>query len=65
MKPENLQARGGVWFETGAKAHVAFQIDDIVTMRRQCNAESLTMSDDEPRPDIELIVPLRLAGQGE
>jgi catechol 2,3-dioxygenase-like lactoylglutathione lyase family enzyme len=67
-KPENLRARGGVWFETGnlqlhlgvdstfmpaTKAHVAFQVDDIVTMRQRCASAGLAAKDDEPLPGYE------------
>lgn len=64
-KPENLRARGGVWFETGnlplhlgvdpafspaTKAHIAFQVDDIEAMRRRCEAAGLVVRNDEPLP---------------
>ena len=64
-KPENLRARGGVWFETGnlqlhlgvdpafapaTKAHVAFEVSDIATMRERCIAAGHPVREDEPLP---------------
>lgn len=67
-KPENLRARGGVWFETGnlqlhlgvdaafapaTKAHVAFQVNDKAMMRQRCEAAGFTVKDDKPLPGYE------------
>lgn len=67
-KPENLRARGGVWFETGnlqlhlgvdprfkpaAKAHVAFEVDDIEGMHERCVAACMAVRHDEPLPGYE------------
>lgn len=67
-KPENLRARGGVWFETrnlqlhlgvdrsftpASKAHVAFEVDDLAGMRERCVAAGLTVREDEPLPGYE------------
>jgi catechol 2,3-dioxygenase-like lactoylglutathione lyase family enzyme len=64
-KPENLRARGGVWFGTGTlqlhlgvdpaftpatKAHVAFQVSDIAAVRDRCEAAGHATRDDEPLP---------------
>jgi catechol 2,3-dioxygenase-like lactoylglutathione lyase family enzyme len=64
-KPENLRARGGVWFETGnlqlhlgvdpaftpaTKAHVAFEVGEITTMRERCSVAGHPVREDEPLP---------------
>lgn len=67
-KPENLRARGGVWFQTGnlqlhlgidpsfaaaTKAHVAFEFVDLVTVRERLSGAGFVMSDDESLPGFE------------
>jgi catechol 2,3-dioxygenase-like lactoylglutathione lyase family enzyme len=62
-KPANLQARGGVWFETGnlqfhlgvdpafrpaEKAHVAFQVAGLSALRERLTAAGYPTADDEP-----------------
>jgi catechol 2,3-dioxygenase-like lactoylglutathione lyase family enzyme len=64
-KPENLRARGGVWFESdtlqvhlgvdpaftpATKAHVAFEVTDIAAMRERCMAAGYSVREDEPLP---------------
>ncbi len=62
-KPENLEKRGGCWFELGdvkvhlgvmpdfrsaSKAHPAFLVKDLTEMRARCDAASVACIDDEP-----------------
>ena len=64
-KPANLQARGGVWFQSATlqlhlgvdnafrpagKAHVAFQVHDLPAVRARLIAAGYTISEDEPLP---------------
>ena len=64
-KPENLQARGGVWFTLGdrqvhlgiesdfhaaKKAHPAFLVDDLDTLRTTLSTAGYPIIDDEPLP---------------
>ena len=67
-KPENLQGRGGVWFDTGTlqlhlgvdpsfrpatKAHVAFQCQDYPVMRERLASSGYPIVDDEPLPEFD------------
>ncbi len=64
-KPAHLRRRGGVWFATGtlplhlgvdpafqpaAKAHVAFHISGLMTLRRKLEAAGYPTVDDAPLP---------------
>ncbi len=64
-KPENLRARGGVWFDTGSlqlhlgvdpefspatKAHVAYEVADLAAVRERCRAAGHPVREDEPLP---------------
>src|SRR5690349_16813609 len=64
-KPENLRARGGVWFETATlqvhlgvdaafrpaqKAHVAFQVANLEELRLRLSANGFAAVVDEPLP---------------
>jgi catechol 2,3-dioxygenase-like lactoylglutathione lyase family enzyme len=67
-KPENLQKRGGVWFATGTlqlhvgvdpgfqpakKAHVAYQVENVATLRARPAAAGYPCVDDEPLAGFE------------
>jgi len=67
-KPVNLRRRGGVWFMTGnlqlhlgvapdfrpaEKAHVAFEVADLVGVRRRLAAAGYDAADDEPLPGFD------------
>lgn len=67
-KPANLQARGGVWFQTGnlqlhlgvdrsftpaTKAHVAFEVTGLAGMRGRLLTGGYTVADDEPLPGFD------------
>lgn len=67
-KPDNLRARGGVWFGTGnlhlhlgvdpafapaTKAHVAFEVESIDEMRERCLTSGHVIREDEPLPGYE------------
>lgn len=62
-KPENLAKRGGCWFKhetvkihlgmmqefrPATKAHPAFLVDDLNTLRARCDAAGVDCVDDEP-----------------
>ncbi|WP_392342121.1 glyoxalase (plasmid) [Phaeobacter sp. BS23] len=62
-KPANLAKRGGCWFEAGGakvhlgvqndfhpatKAHPAFVVDDLETLRRRLGSAGFVCKDDEP-----------------
>jgi catechol 2,3-dioxygenase-like lactoylglutathione lyase family enzyme len=64
-KPANLAGRGGVWFRCGQhglnigieedfrpaqKAHPAFQVQDLETLRARLETHGVTTSQDEPLP---------------
>src|SRR5690606_22267690 len=64
-KPENLQARGGCWFESGSvqvhlgvdpdfrpgrKAHPAFIVDDLEDLRSRLTDGGVEVEDDQPLP---------------
>ena len=64
-KPENLRARGGVWFATGSlqlhlgvdphfspatKAHVAFRVDDLDGIRDRLAGAGYPPREDQPLP---------------
>lgn len=64
-KPENLAARGGLWFRIGAqqlhigveqpfaparKAHPAFRVTDLAAFRRRLLASRVEIQEDEPLP---------------
>lgn len=64
-KPDNLRARGGVWFVSdnlqlhlgiegefrpARKAHVAFEVADLSALRKCLAAAGYTASEDEPLP---------------
>lgn len=70
QKPENLRARGGVWFETenlqlhlgvdprftsATKAHVAFEVDDLAAIRARCEAAGHPATEDEPLPGFDRV----------
>ncbi|MED3942272.1 VOC family protein [Priestia megaterium] len=63
LKPENLRHRGGMWFQCGTqevhisiqddyipakKAHPAFVVEDIKTLRRKLADEGCVLSEEEP-----------------
>ncbi len=65
MKPANLQRRGGVWFRTAniqlhlgvdpsfhpaEKAHVAFQVAGLASVRQRLAAAGHRADEDEPLP---------------
>ena len=67
-KPENLQGRAGVWFDTGTiqlhlgvdpsftpatKAHVAFQCHDLHALRERLASSGYAIVDDEPLPGFD------------
>lgn len=67
-KPANLQARGGVWFQTAnlqlhlgvdpaflpaTKAHVAFTFTDLNQVRERLMEAGIIIIDDEPLPGFE------------
>jgi len=62
-KPENLRKRGGVWFQCGpqalhigiqepfepaTKAHPAFHVDDLESLRHTLHVHNVPIKDDEP-----------------
>ncbi len=62
-KPANLVKRGGVWFSTGTlqvhlgvdkefvpanKAHVAFEVADLIALRTNLEEAGIAIIDDEP-----------------
>lgn len=62
-KPANLAARGGVWFESGdlrvhlgvdrafraaRKAHPAFLVDNLASVKEKCEAAGVEMIEDQP-----------------
>jgi catechol 2,3-dioxygenase-like lactoylglutathione lyase family enzyme len=62
-KPENLQKRGGVWFRCGrqevhlgvqadfrpaTKAHLAFEVRDLESLRRRLDENGVPIVEDEP-----------------
>jgi catechol 2,3-dioxygenase-like lactoylglutathione lyase family enzyme len=62
-KPPNLAKRGGAWFESEAvkvhlgvdkdfrpatKAHVAFEVEELIELIRRCREEGYEVVDDEP-----------------
>jgi catechol 2,3-dioxygenase-like lactoylglutathione lyase family enzyme len=64
-KPANLISRGGCWFQTGnlqlhlgvdkefapaRKAHVAYEVDDLDTMRSRLEAAGFPTVEDESLP---------------
>lgn len=64
-KPENLRARGGVWFQTASlqlhlgveadfrpatKAHVAFRVTGLEDVRHRLAAAGHRVREDEPLP---------------
>ena len=64
-KPENLKARGGVWFTTGSlqlhlgvapqfspatKAHVAFRVEDLDSIRARLVSAGYAPREDQPLP---------------
>lgn len=64
-KPEHLRARGGCWFESAEvrvhlgvedgfrparKAHPAFEVDGLSTLRERLKASGVEMIDDQPLP---------------
>lgn len=66
-KPASLQGRGGVWFDTGTvplhlgvdpsfasatKAHVAFEVDELVSFRQRLVAAGCIAGNDEPLPGV-------------
>lgn len=67
-KPDNLQGRGGVWFDTGAlqlhlgvdpsftpatKAHVAFECPDLPALRERLDSLAYPIVDNEPLPGFD------------
>lgn len=69
-KPENLRARGGVWFQTGnlqlhlgvdllftpaTSAHVAFDVDDLADARARCESAGHPATDNQPLPGSDRI----------
>jgi len=67
-KPENLRARGGVWFQTGnlqlhlgidpsftpaTKAHVALEFAGLDQLRERLSNAGVTIVEDEPLPGFE------------
>lgn len=67
-KPANLAQRGGVWFQTGnlqlhlgvdanfspaTKAHVAYEVDDLMTVRVRLAAADVMIIEDEPLPGFD------------
>ena len=67
-KSENLQGRGGVWFETGTiqlhlgvdpsftpstKAYVAFECPDLPLMRKRLASSGIAIVDDGPLPGFD------------
>ncbi len=67
-KPSNLERRGGVWFELGEtqlhvgienefrpaeKAHPAFEVDDLPSLRARLTAAGVVTWEDEPYPGRE------------
>ena len=67
-KPENLARRGGVWYQSGnlqlhlgvdpafrpaRKAHVAFQVRDLATLRERLEAAGYAATTDKPLPGWE------------
>jgi catechol 2,3-dioxygenase-like lactoylglutathione lyase family enzyme len=62
-KPPNLAKRGGAWFESEAvkvhlgvdkdfrpatKAHVAFEVEELIELIRRCREAGYEVVDDEP-----------------
>lgn len=67
-KPEYLAKRGGIWFQTGSlqlhlgvdqnfvpakKAHVAFEVKDLMQMRTRLADADLVIVEDEPIPEYD------------
>jgi catechol 2,3-dioxygenase-like lactoylglutathione lyase family enzyme len=67
-KPDNLVARGGVWFQTAnlqlhlgveaaftpaTKAHIAYQVDGLDSLRTRLLGAGLGITDDEPLPGFD------------
>ena len=67
-KPANLVARGGCWFETGnlqlhlgvdkdfrpaTKAHIAYEVDDLASVRTRLEEAGIAIVEDEPLPGYE------------
>lgn len=67
-KPEALQGRGGLWYHVGMqqlhlgverpfapakKAHIAFQVNDLATIRAAVALAGLPVVEDVPLPGIE------------
>lgn len=67
-KPEVLQARGGFWLQIGdrqvhvgtedgvereaTKAHIAYQVSDIDTLRTRLQENGIPIQDDVPLPGL-------------
>lgn len=64
-KPENLKPRGGVWFQCGnqqlhlgvqpdflpaTKAHPAFALRDLASLRQRLREHNVAVVEDEPLP---------------
>jgi catechol 2,3-dioxygenase-like lactoylglutathione lyase family enzyme len=64
-KPQNLEKRGGIWLELGGtqlhlgietpfrpaeKAHPAFEVDDLETVRERLKKSGVETWEDEPFP---------------
>lgn len=67
-KPDHLEARGGCWFESSSvrvhlgvdegfrpakKAHPAFLIDDLDSLRQRLEDAHVSVADDEPLPGFD------------
>ena len=67
-KPDDLAARGGCWFESGAvrihlgvelgfspagKAHPALLVDDLEALRQRLEEEGVTVETDRPLPGFD------------